>query len=145
MRRERGAVAATCRAKPNRVPFRMLPAAQPLVNTLRTGLAHVLINCDGPALQPGSRASERSWLRDGALTSEALFRLVHEDIARDFLRRHAPHQFPIGKVLCCVDARGVDPVPENDSHGELIFLVSELYRYIHDRALLASVRRAAGR
>jgi hypothetical protein len=35
-----------------------------------------------------------------------------------------------------VDARGADPVPENDSHGELIFLIMEYYRYTHDRAFL---------
>jgi len=39
-------------------------------------------------------------------------------------------------------------VPENDSHGEFIFLISELYRYTHDRSLLAAmwphVEAAAG-
>jgi hypothetical protein len=136
LRRERDAVAAVWRSKLNRVSFRVPPAAEPLVDTLRTALAHVLINRDGPALQPGSRAYERAWIRDGALTSEALLRLGHEDVVGDFLRWYAPYQFANGKVPCCVDARGADPVPENDSHGELIFLVSELYRYTHDRALL---------
>jgi hypothetical protein len=148
VQRERDAVAAAWRAKLNRVSFRVPPAAQPLVNTLRSALAHVLINRDGPALQPGSRAYERSWIRDGALTSEALLRLGHEGVARDFLRWYAPFQFHNGKVPCCVDARGADPVPENDSHGEFIFLVSDLYRYTHDRALLEAmwphVEAAAG-
>jgi hypothetical protein len=148
LQRERHAVAAAWRARLNRVSWRVPPAARPLINTLRTALAHVLINRDGPALQPGSRAYERSWIRDGALTSEALLRLGHEDAVRDFLRWYAPHQFPNGKVPCCVDAHGADPVPENDSHGEFIFLVSELYRYTHDRALLAAmwphVEAAAG-
>jgi hypothetical protein len=35
-----------------------------------------------------------------------------------------------------VDARGADPVPENDSHGQLIFLIAEYHRYTGDRALL---------
>jgi hypothetical protein len=139
LQRERDAVAAGWRATLNRVAFRGPPAAQPLIDTLRTALAHVLINRDGPALQPGSRSYERSWIRDGALTSEALLRLGHEEVVRDFLRWYAPYQFPNGKVPCCVDARGADPVPENDSHGELIFLVSELYRYTHDRGLLAAM------
>ncbi len=146
--RERHAVAAGWRANLNRVSFRVPPAAQPLIDTLRTALAHVLINRDGAALQPGSRAYERSWIRDGALTSEALLRLGHEDVVGDFLRWYAPYQFPNGKVPCCVDVRGADPVPENDSHGEFIFLVSELYRYTHDRLLLATmwphVEAAAG-
>lgn len=114
-------------------------AAQPLVDTLRTALAHVLINRDGPALQPGSQAYERSWIRDGALTSEALLRLGHEEVVRDFLRWYAPYQFSDGKVPCCVDARGADPVPEHDSHGEFVFLVWELYRYARDRSLLEAM------
>jgi hypothetical protein len=148
LQRERDAVAAVWRAKLNRSAFRVPPEAQSLVDTLRTALAHVLINRDGPALQPGSRAYERSWIRDGALTSEALLRLGHEDIAGDFLRWYAPHQFRNGKVPCCIDGRGADPVPENDSHGEFIFLISELYRYTHDRSLLEDmwphVEAAAG-
>ncbi|MEO6075251.1 MAG: coagulation factor 5/8 type domain-containing protein, partial [Dokdonella sp.] len=31
--------------------------------------------------------------------------------------------------------RGSDPVPENDSHGELMFLAGEVYRYTKDAAL----------
>jgi hypothetical protein len=139
LQRQRHAVATAWRARLNRVTFRVPPAAQPLIDTLRTALAHVLINRDGPALQPGSRAYKRSWIRDGALTSEALLRLGHADVVRDFLRWYAPYQFPNGKVPCCVDARGADPVPENDSHGEFIFLVSELYRYMPDRLLLEAM------
>jgi hypothetical protein len=148
LQRQRDTVAAAWRAKLNRVSWRVPPAAQPLLDTLRTALAHVLINREGPALQPGARSYRRSWIRDGALTSEAMLRLGHEDVARDFLRWYAPYQFPNGKVPCCVDAWGADPVPENDSHGEFIFLVSELYRYTHDRALLEAmwphVEAAAG-
>jgi hypothetical protein len=148
MQRQRDAVAAVWRAKLNRVSFRVPAAAQPLIDTLRTALAHVLINRDGPALQPGSRAYDRSWIRDGALTSEALLRLGHEDVVRDFLRWYAPYQFANGKVPCCVDGRGADPVPENDSHGEFIFLIAELYRYTQDGSLLEAmwphVEAAAG-
>jgi hypothetical protein len=148
LQHQRDAVAAEWRAKLNRVSVRVPPVAQSLVDTLRTALADVLLNRAGPALQPGARSYQRSWIRDGALTSEALLRLGHDDVARAFLRWYAPYQFPNGKVPCCVDARGADPVPENDSHGELIFLVSELYRYTHDRALLEAmwphVEAAAG-
>src|SRR5207248_5774075 len=54
LQRERDAVAAGWRAKLNRVSFRVPPAAQSLLDTLRTALAHVLINRAGPALQPGA-------------------------------------------------------------------------------------------
>ena len=56
------------------------------------------------------------------------------DLRFDFARWYAPHQFSSGKVPCCVDKRGADPVVENDSHGELIFLIAAIYRYTGDRA-----------
>jgi hypothetical protein len=39
-------------------------------------------------------------------------------------------------VPCCVDEHGAGPVPENDSHGELIYVIAEYYRYTKDRALV---------
>ena len=38
-----------------------------------------------------------------------------------------------------MDDRGSDPVPENDSHGELVFTIAEVYRYTRDRELLESM------
>ncbi len=118
------------------VTFDLPPAAGDIAAVARTALAHVLINRDGPAIQPGSRSYERSWIRDGALTSSALLRFGLADVARDFLAWYAPFQFPTGKVPCCVDRRGADPVPENDSPGELLFLAAEVYRFTGDRAFL---------
>ncbi len=113
-----------------------IPAAEPLVRTLKSNLAYILINQDGPAIQPGSRSYERSWIRDGALTSTALLRLGHADEVRAFLSWYAPYQFSNGKVPCCVDSRGADPVPENDSHGELIHLAAEYHSFTGDRELI---------
>jgi hypothetical protein len=116
-----------------------IPGAPEITDTLRATVAYMLINRDGPAIQPGSRAYARSWIRDGSLTSAALLRLGHADAARDFLKWYAPFDFPSGKVPCCVDHRGADPVPENDSNGELLFLAAEYYRFTHDRALIESL------
>ncbi|MGI8549115.1 MAG: discoidin domain-containing protein [Gemmatimonadaceae bacterium] len=114
-----------------------LPAsAGKLARTLRSMQAYILINQDGPAIQPGSRSYERSWIRDGALTSEALLRTGHADRVRAFLEWYAPYQYANGKVPCCVDARGADPVPEHDSDGEFIYLVSEYYKYTRDTSVL---------
>ena len=99
----------------------------------------MLISRTGPRLQPGTRSYARAWIRDGAMINEGLLRLGREDVAEDFLRWYAPYQFDNGKVPCCVDDRGSDPVPENDSHGELIFAVAEQYRYTGDRALLEAM------
>ena len=68
----------------------------------------------------------------------ALLRLGHPEQVRDFLEWYAPFQFPNGKVPCCVDARGADPVPENDSHGELVYAIADYFRYTGDTAFLAS-------
>jgi hypothetical protein len=123
----------------DRVDLHLPPAADPLVKTFKTVLAHILINRDGPAIQPGSRSYARTWIRDGSLTSSALLRAGLSDPVREFLEWFAPYQFPSGKVPCCVDSRGADPVPENDSHGEFIFLVAEYWRYTHDRATVEKV------
>jgi hypothetical protein len=104
-------VAGLWREKLNRVELTVPAKYQALSNTLRTALAHVLINRDGPSIQPGSRAYERSWIRDGAMTSEMLLRLGHEKDAKEFLQWYAGYQFANGKVPCCVDRRGADPVP----------------------------------
>jgi hypothetical protein len=98
-------------------------------------LGYILVNRDGAAIQPGSRSYERSWIRDGSLTSSALLRLGHADIVKAFIEWFAPFQYGDGKVPCCVDHRGSDPVPEHDSHGEFIYLVAEYHRYTGDRAL----------
>jgi len=114
------------------------PAAA-FARTVQSNVGWILVNRDGPAIQPGSRSYSRSWIRDGALTSAALLRLGHGSVARDFLRWFAPFQFDDGKVPCCVDRRGADPVPENDSHGELLYLAGEYYRFTGDRATIEAV------
>jgi hypothetical protein len=129
------AVAAQWRERLNRVSFSLPGAAQPMVDTLRSSLAHILMSRDGAALQPGTRSYARSWVRDGAMMVAGLLRLGEVQAARDFVQWYARHLFASGKVPCCVDARGADPVAENDSHGEFIFAVAELWRHTGDRAL----------
>ena len=115
------------------------PEAEPLARAARSNLAWILINREGPRIRPGSRSYARSWIRDGSLTSVALMRLGHAEEAGAFLRWFAPYQFESGMVPCCVDARGADPVPENDSHGELIYLAASYLRYTGDRASVETV------
>jgi hypothetical protein len=133
------AVAGQWHAKLDRARIRVPPQGQRIVDTLRTALAHMLVSRTGPRLQPGTRSYARAWMRDGAMISEGLLRLGREDVAEEFLRWYAPYQFDSGKVPCCVDDRGSDPVPENDSQGELIYAVAELYRYTGKRELLESM------
>jgi hypothetical protein len=113
-----------------------IPGAPEIANTIRSNTAWMLIHRDGAALQPGSRSYDRAWIRDGALIASVLLRLGHTDAAKQFAEWFAPFQYPDGKVPCCVDRRGADPVPENDSHGELIYLVAEIERLTHDETLV---------
>ncbi len=136
------AVAAAWRTRLNRVQFTLPPQAQVLHDSLRVALSHILMSRDGPALQPGTRSYARSWVRDGAMMVAGLLRLGEVDAAREFVDWYAGQLFASGKVPCCVDARGADPVAENDSHGQFIFAVAELWRHSaqgpQDRAWLAS-------
>ncbi|MGV8931080.1 MAG: discoidin domain-containing protein [Luteimonas sp.] len=131
------AVAAQWRDTLDRVHIQVPAQGQALIDTLRTATAHMLVSRIGPRLQPGTRSYSRSWIRDGAMISEGLLRMGREDAVRDYVNWYAPYQFKDGMVPCCVDDRGSDPVPENDSHGELIFNIAELYRYDGDKAFLA--------
>ncbi|HJR74741.1 MAG TPA: discoidin domain-containing protein [Luteimonas sp.] len=133
------AAAADWRGKLDRVHIDVPPQGQALADTLRTATAHMLVSRIGPRLQPGTRSYARSWIRDGAMISEGLLRMGREDAVKDYVAWYAPYQFKDGMVPCCVDRRGSDPVPENDSHGELIFNIAELYRYNGDKAFLAKM------
>ncbi|MGA0544306.1 discoidin domain-containing protein [Brevundimonas sp. VNH65] len=130
---------AEWREKLDRFDLILPPQAQRIEDTMKTSLAHMLMSRQGPILQPGTRSYNRSWIRDGAMMAEGLNRLGHADLSAAYLRWYAPYIFANGKVPCCVDARGADPVPENDSHGEFVFLAAETWRYTRDRALLESV------
>jgi hypothetical protein len=103
--------------------------------SLEAQLGWMLMQRDSAALEPGSRAYARSWIRDGSLIGTALLRCGIQEPVRDYLRWFATHQFDNGKVPCCVDVRGSDPVPEHDSEGEFIFLTAECLRLAGDRAL----------
>ncbi|MFI5256807.1 MAG: discoidin domain-containing protein [Gemmatimonadales bacterium] len=108
-----------------------------LAQTVQSALGYVLVNTRGRAIQPGTRSYRRSWIRDGALTSAALLRLGHFPDVGSFLDWFTPYVFADGKVPCCVDARGADPVTENDADGELLFLAAEYWRFTGDTATIA--------
>jgi hypothetical protein len=128
--------ATAWRERLNRVGLELPAPGQRVRDTLRSALAQILLSRDGPALQPGTRSYARSWVRDGAMMVAGLLRLGEQAAAREFVDWYATKLFANGKVPCCVDLRGADPVPENDSHGQFIFAVAELWRFTHDRAAL---------
>ncbi len=120
----------------NRVNFTLPHSAAPVALTLKTELAYILMNRNGPAIQPGSRNYDRSWIRDGALTCAALLRTGYTDEVRAFIDWYAKGQFATGKIPCVIDARGPDATPEHDSNGEFIYAVLQYYLFAKDTAWL---------
>jgi hypothetical protein len=118
------------------VQFRVPEPARDYLDCCRSATAHILINRDGPALQPGPRRYTRSWIRDGAVMAAALLRMGRNAEAGEFIRWYARFQRADGNVPCCVDRKGPDWLAEHDSHGEFIFAVADYYRFSGDRHLV---------
>lgn len=130
-------VARQWRAELNRVELTLPPPAKHLVDTFKSMQAYILINADGPAIQPGSRTYERSWIRDGAMTSSALLYTAHAAQVRKFIEWYAPYQYADGKIPCIVDSRGADAFPEHDSTGQFIHLLYRYFQFTGDKGLLS--------
>lgn len=128
--------ASLWREKLNRVKLSLPAEAAGLWDIARSNLAYVLINRDGPSVQPGSRNYERTWIRDGSLTSAAMLSFGHTQEVREFVDWFAPFQYADGKIPCCADKRGPDPVPEHDSHGQYIFAVLNYEQFTQDTSFL---------
>ncbi len=118
------------------IQFNLPESADRIINAYKANLAYILINRDKVGIQPGSRSYERSWIRDGSLTSSALLKSGIVEEVKDFIDWYADHQYESGKVPCVVDFRGPDPVPEHDSHGQLIYLIREYFNFTQDTVFL---------
>ena len=116
----------------NRTRLDLPGEGRSLADTTRTALAHILINKEGPAIRPGTRSYARSWIRDGAMTGSVLSSLGFAQVSKEYADWFTPQLFANGKVPCCIDARGADPVPENDSMGAYLHLLADTYRHTGD-------------
>ncbi len=126
-----------------------LPESQKhLEDTVRASIAYALVNQDGPAIRPGSRTYERTWIRDGSLTSHALLGAGLRDNVERFITWYSGYLFENGKAPCVVDHRGADPVDEHDSTGQYIHILWAHYLQTRSQSLLQSqyesVQRAMG-
>jgi len=105
-----------------------------LVDMLRAQGAYMLLNQTGPAMQPGPRNYNRSFIRDGAATASALLRMGQPKIARDYLHwysAHAVHDNGLVSPILNEDGsvnRGFGSDIEYDSQGEYINLVADVAR-----------------
>jgi hypothetical protein len=105
-----------------------------LIDMLRAQVAYMLINQTGPAMQPGPRNYNRSFIRDGSATAVALARMGMTQVARDYLKWYSDHAVhPNGLVSPILNEdgsvnRGFGSDLEHDSQGQLIWLVAEIAR-----------------
>jgi hypothetical protein len=135
--------------KLNSVEITLPDSEQHFIDALRISAAHILINRDGQALQPGPRRYACSWIRDGAVMAAAALRMGFNDEAKNFIKWYAKHQNQQnGQLPFSVDhAEHSDP-PEHDNLGEFIFTIAECFRITKDMEFLKSlwpcVERAIG-
>jgi F5/8 type C domain len=105
-----------------------------LVNMLRAQAAYMLINQTGPAMQPGPRNYNRSFIRDGSATAAVLVRMGMAKTARDYARwygDHAVHDNGLVSPILNDDGtvnKGFGSDLEHDSQGEFIWLIAEIAR-----------------
>ena len=137
---------AQWRARLAVIPVELPAVAAPFADSLRASIAWILVNREGPRIQPGPRCYRRSWIRDGTLSGTALAEMGFADASRAFLRWYAPYQYEDGRVPCAVDRNDVvDRAIEHDSHGQLVWGIVETFRLTGDRGFLAELWPHAAR
>ena len=127
---------ARWRKKLGTVNWQVPTCAAPAFDCFRTAAGHVLINRDGPALQPGPRRYTRSWVRDCVIMGAALAKAGLPEALHTFLTWYAPFQRKDGFVPCVVDRDGIDWLVEHDSHGQFLWGVREVFRCSGNRTFL---------
>jgi len=112
-----------------------------IANSIKSQIAYILINMDGVAIQPGSRNYNRSWIRDGGITSVAMLRMGVTEPVKKFLDWYAARVRKDGLVPPILDNNGAVNTGfgsniEYDSQGEFIYAIMEYYALTKDRAFL---------
>ncbi|OBU63665.1 discoidin domain-containing protein [Stenotrophomonas maltophilia] len=105
-----------------------------LVDMLRAQAAYMLINQTGPAMQPGPRNYNRSFIRDGMATSAMLLRMGEAKVARDYLAWYSEHGVHANGLVSPIlndDGSvntGFGSDIEYDSQGQYVALVADVAR-----------------
>lgn len=121
------------------VEWQVPSVAHSAIQCFRTAASHILINRDGPAIQPGPRRYTRSWVRDCVIMGAAMAKAGQPQVLREFIQWYAQFQRADGFVPCVVDRDGVDWLVENDSHGQWIWGIREVFRNDGDRNFLETL------
>ncbi len=119
-----------------------------LIDVMKSNIGYVMINRDAPWFKPGTRNYNHAWLRDGALSSAAMLRMGHPELARRFIEAFRDCIAASGWVpfMIMEDGRpcrfnpGTDGEgQEYDSQGQFAFLVRQYYDFTGDRELAGQV------
>jgi Amylo-alpha-1,6-glucosidase len=112
-----------------------------LKKIMMTVVAHILMNRDGPAFQPGPRFYARAWIRDAATMIRVLLLLGFKEEAREFIVWYAQYQGDDGNVPAIVDTNvhpnRPDWIKEHDCHGEFVYTIMEYFRATGDLEFVA--------
>lgn len=122
---------------------------QRLIEIMKTNIAYILINKDGPWTKPGSRNYCHSWVRDGAMTCVVLLQMGIAEEVKQWLDALTPLIWDKGMVPYII-FQGGKPVGFNegdhsgegkefDSQGEYVYAVRGYFDYTGDRGYLEKV------
>ena len=119
-----------------------------LVRILRSNLAYILLNQDGPWIKPGPRNYNHAWIRDGAMTSEALLRAGISAPVVEYARAYSRMVRSDGWVPFIIfeggGPAGFNPDldkgegHEFDSQGEYVYLIGRLVSFCGTNAVSSS-------
>jgi hypothetical protein len=115
-----------------------------MTNTLEAEVAYTLVNQNGPALQPGSRHYNRTWIRDGACHAFVLLQAGLTDVAKEYMRWYSKRVYENGMVPPILNRDGTvnqgwGADIEFDAQGEFIFGVAEAFQMSQDMDFLREV------
>lgn len=117
---------------------------QRIIDVMRSNIAYILLNQDGPWIKPGPRNYNHSWMRDGSMTSVALLRSGLNRPVKRFINAYLPLVADSGWVPWIVHEGG-NPVGfitgsreghEYDSQGQFPFLIRQYYDFTGDEEVL---------
>lgn len=113
-----------------------------LIEVMKSNLAYILINRDGPWFKPGPRNYNHAWMRDGVLTGAATLRCGITAMVRDFIQTYSTYIRPDGWVPWMILETGrpvaYNPDPasgeghEYDSQGQYPFILRQYLDYTGD-------------
>ena len=111
---------------------------QRLENIVRSNLAYLRINADGPAVQPGSRNYNHSWIRDGAISATAMLRFGLHNPVEQYVEWFSKLIHDDGFVPFLVETKTGHMVgfatnwKEYDSFGQYFYLMRQYWEITDD-------------